>query len=529
MNAMMAAKIDSIFSRWQEGVCPGGQVLVRKNGEIIYDKCFGYASLEHKLPITGETVFHVASVSKQVTVMCVLLLHEDKLLDIDDDIRGYIADLVAFSEPVSIRNLMNNVSGVRDQWELLMLQGVRIDDTITQQDAKDIIASQTELNFPPLSRYMYSNANFTLLAEIAERVSGKSLNELASERIFAPLGMTQTCFKDRYWQMIPNRAESYKVVGSEYVHAVLNYGTYGATSLNTTTTDFMKWMENLKSPVICNKETLSLMLSCPTLLNGSTSHYAGGILVNDPQMYNGRPLLMHDGADAAFRSTSVRFTDEDLNIIIFSNTETVSLGSAVNKIVDIVLGVETSQAVAEEVPEFYRAEFDEVDAEGLYFTRGESAIIVEVTKQGDQLYMRGEYGASPLTHLDGNRYRLSTFDSDLFLGKSAGMRFGPRFFKMEKRKHGSGNMEECSRYTGKYESAEVKTSYEVLTEGGELYVSHHRNGKHLMIQIAPDQFIANVGQNLFSINITFTRGSDGEVTNCLFSTGRMSNVAFTKV
>jgi len=109
------------------------------------------------------------------------------------------------------------------------------------------------------------------------------------------------------------------------------------------------------------------------------------------------------------------------------------------------------------------------------------------------------------------------------------MRFGPRFFKMEKREHGSSNMEEWLRYTGMYVSAEVKTSYEVLTEGGELYVSHHRNGKHLMIQIAPDQFIANVGQNLFCINITFTRGSDGEVTGCLFSTGRMSNVAFTKV
>ncbi|MED1857407.1 serine hydrolase domain-containing protein [Brevibacillus reuszeri] len=529
MNVMVTAKIDSIFSRWQDGVCPGGQVLVRKDGEIIYDKCFGYASLEHKLPITGETVFHVASVSKQVTVMCVLLLHEDKLLDIDDDIRVYIADLVAFSEPVSIRNLMNNVSGVRDQWELLMLQGVRIDDTITQQDAKDVIASQAELNFPPLSRYMYSNANFTLLAEIVERVSGKSLNELARERIFAPLGMSQTCFKDRYWQMIPNRAESYKLVGSEYVHAVLNYGTYGATSLNTTATDFLKWMENLKNPVICNKETLSLLLACPTLLDGTISQYAGGIAVADPKMYKGRPFVGHDGSDAAFKSSTVRFTEEDIEIIIFSNTETVSLGSAVNQIADIVMGVEASQTVATEVPEFYRAEFDERDAAGLYFTRGEVSMIVEVTKQGDQLWMREGYGASPLSHLDGNRYRLSTLDADLFLGKSAGMRFGARFFELEKRENGSGNCEEWSGYTGKYESGEVRTRYEVLAEAGELFISHHRNGKHLMAQIAPDQFVASIGQNLFGITISFTRGDKGEVTGCLFSSSRLSNVAFTKV
>jgi len=528
MNAVMATKIDSIFSRWQEGLCPGGQVRVRKGGEVIYDNCFGYASLEHKLPITGETVFHIASVSKQITVMCVLLLHEDGLLDIDDDIRTYIADLVAFPEPVSIRNLMNNVSGVRDQWELLMLQGVRIDDTITQQDAKSVIASQTELNFPPLSRYLYSNSNFTLLAEIAERVSGKSLNEFASERIFAPLGMTQTCFKDCYWQMIPNRAQSYKPVGNAFVHAVLNYGTYGATSLNTTATDFMKWMQNLKEPVICKKETLSLLFASPTLLDGTISHYAGGIMVNDPRMYRGRPFVGHDGSDAAFRSTTVRFTEEDLDIVIFSNTETVSLASAVEKIIDIVLGVETSQSVAEEVPAFYREQFDEQDAVGLYFMRGESSLIAQIVKQGNQLCMKEAYGTSLLRHLDGNRYRVIGFDSDLYLGKSAGMRYGSRLFPLEKWEQGSANLEEWSQYTGKFESGEVGTVYEVLVEEGVLYLSHRRNGKNLLVQIAPDHFIASIGQNLYGINLTFTRGADGEVTGCLLSTGRMNNVAFTK-
>ena len=129
-------KLDQIFHLWQQGLCPGGQVLVSHRGKVIYDKCFGYANLEHQVPITQDTVFHVASVSKQITVLCALLLWEEGKLDIQADIRQYVGDLVAFSEPVTVYQLMHNISGIRDQWELLMMQGVRIDDTITMEDLK---------------------------------------------------------------------------------------------------------------------------------------------------------------------------------------------------------------------------------------------------------------------------------------------------------------------------------------------------------------------------------------------------------
>lgn len=82
-------EIDSIFHRWQNGLCPGGQVLVRRKGEVIYDKSFGYANLEHKIPVGENTVFHVASVSKQVTVLSLLLLVEEGKVHLTDDIREY--------------------------------------------------------------------------------------------------------------------------------------------------------------------------------------------------------------------------------------------------------------------------------------------------------------------------------------------------------------------------------------------------------------------------------------------------------
>ena len=141
-------KIDALFEPWQQGLCPGGQVLVRQRGETVYDRCFGYADEEIRIPMTRDQVLHVASVSKQFTVMAVLLLQEDGKLSLEDDIRAYIPDLVAFPQPMRIRALVNNISGLRDMMELLDLRGVRNVDTITQQDIRTILAHQRGLNYP---------------------------------------------------------------------------------------------------------------------------------------------------------------------------------------------------------------------------------------------------------------------------------------------------------------------------------------------------------------------------------------------
>ena len=95
-----------VFRLWDQGLCPGGQVQVRLKGHVVYDRCFGYANLEHRVPVGPETVFHAASVSKQVTVLCALLLARQGKLDIEQDIRTCIGDLVGFEEPVTVRDMM---------------------------------------------------------------------------------------------------------------------------------------------------------------------------------------------------------------------------------------------------------------------------------------------------------------------------------------------------------------------------------------------------------------------------------------
>ena len=223
MNRDFKEQVKTILSRWTDGLCPGGQVLIRKNHETVYEGAFGYANLENRLPITENSIFHIASISKQFTVLAVLLLQEDGKLHVDDDIRGYVGDLIHFEEPVSIRQMMNNVSGIRDQWELLFMRGIKINDSIDMEDVNETIRLQKSLNFQPQEGYLYSNTGFHLLSVIVERLSGMTFPDFVRERIFKPLGMEHTMVRSSYSQVIPNLAYSYQDEGN---------GTYYYNPLN---------------------------------------------------------------------------------------------------------------------------------------------------------------------------------------------------------------------------------------------------------------------------------------------------------
>ena len=356
---MLEQTLDNIFSLWTKGKSPGGQVLVRQKGKVVFNKCYGYANLEHSIPVTGDTVFHVASVSKQFTCVCALLLHQDGKLNIDHDIRQYIPDLVSFPQQLTIRNMMNNVSGIRDQWELLNLQGIRLSDEITQEDVLSVIKRQKELNCDPLTEYRYSNSNFALVAEIIERVSGQKLNSFAAERIFGPLAMSSTCFTISTKEVVENLASSYFCNGSAYYAHPFLYGNYGATSLKTNTHDFMKWFDELKNPALLTEESYKLFIEAPTLKNGQKTGYGCGIIAGD---FFKHSFLAHGGSDASYRSSILCFPQDDLDIAVFSNSAVLELSQCTTKIAAAILNIELPKAP--EASPFYSPDEDEKNAAG---------------------------------------------------------------------------------------------------------------------------------------------------------------------
>src|SRR5689334_20559010 len=177
-------KIDSLFAKWNNNYSPGCTVGIVRNDSLIFSKGYGMANLEYDIQNTPATIYHMASVSKQFTAYSIVLLAKQGKLQLDDDIHKYLSWFPDLKEKITIRNLLNHTSGIRDQWQLLAISGTRLDDVITQEHIIKILSKQEALNFKPGEQYSYSNSGFTMLAEIVRSATGQSLRQFTDSAIF---------------------------------------------------------------------------------------------------------------------------------------------------------------------------------------------------------------------------------------------------------------------------------------------------------------------------------------------------------
>ena len=155
------------FTRAYVGPAPGCAAAVSLNGDVVFEKAFGLAELEHNVPNTTQTIFESGSVAKQFTAAALVLLQQDGKLSIDDPVRKYIPELPDYGSPLTIRHLLNHTAGLRDWGTVLSLTGAGRGDRVISQDlAFDIVTHQRALDFTPGSEYSYSNSGYTLASII---------------------------------------------------------------------------------------------------------------------------------------------------------------------------------------------------------------------------------------------------------------------------------------------------------------------------------------------------------------------------
>jgi CubicO group peptidase (beta-lactamase class C family) len=309
-------RIEQLMSVIIPGDGPGASVAVSRDGKIIYSKGFGHADLEHDAHNAPNTVFHIASVSKQFTAFAIAMLVDQGKISLDDDIREYLPEMHDFGTPITIRHLIHHTSGLRDQWNLLAMAGWRLDDVITREQILRVIGRQRELNFKPGDQHNYCNTGYTLMAEIVSRVTKKSFPQWTKENIFDPLKMGATQFYDDHQKVVPNRAYSYYQADTIFKKSVLSYANVGATSLFTTVEDISKWADNFYTKTVGNDNVMKMMEQPFILNNGDTVDYAFG---QAPGKYKGQKTWSHNGADAGYRSQLLRFPDQRVSISVFSN------------------------------------------------------------------------------------------------------------------------------------------------------------------------------------------------------------------
>ncbi|WP_184550224.1 serine hydrolase domain-containing protein [Mucilaginibacter sp. FT3.2] len=300
-------KINALFANWDKTQSPGCVVGIVRNDSLIFSKGYGMANLEYAIPNSAQTIYHLASVSKQFTAYAIVLLAQQGKLNLDDDIRKYLAWFPNLKQKITIRNLLNHTSGIRDQWQLLGISGTRIDDVITQEHIIKILSKQQALNFTPGDKFMYSNSGYTLLAEIVKAVTGQSLRRFTDSAIFKPLGMTQTHFHDDYTEIENNRAYSYdRKDDARFSNSILSYSTVGATSLLSNIADLAKWVANFYDTKAGNQQSISQLTQKAKLNDGTELGYACGVL---SEYYKGWKQLSHNGADAGFRTSVTIFPE----------------------------------------------------------------------------------------------------------------------------------------------------------------------------------------------------------------------------
>ena len=190
------ADVDKVFAEQYKPDSPGVSVAVSHKGVVVYERAFGMANLELRVPVTPATVFQAASISKQFTAMSIALLAHQGKLSLDDPVRKYLTEFPDYGAPLTIRHLLNHSSGLRDVF--LLLELFAPDEGRGDQNERllKMLARQRALNFQPGTESVYNNGAYAMLAVIVRRVSGQSLAAFAEANIFKPLGMTSTRFGD---------------------------------------------------------------------------------------------------------------------------------------------------------------------------------------------------------------------------------------------------------------------------------------------------------------------------------------------
>jgi len=535
----LVRKIDSICSKRDEASSPGCAVGVVRNDSLVFAKGYGMADLEFGIPIEGSTIFHMASVSKQFTAFSIVLLERAGKLRLDDDIRKYLPWFPDLGTRITIRNLLNHTSGIREQGTLLAIQGTRIHDVITQHQIVKILQQQRALNFPVGTEFGYSNSNFTLAAEIVTAVSGQSLRRFTDSAIFVPLGMLHTHFHDDYTEIVKNRAYSYSLKDSaHYANSILSFSYVGPTSLFTSVDDMAKWLSNFYLHKVGDQADIDTLTRKGRLNNGKELElgYALGIGTGD---HNGWREFSHGGGDAGYRTFVAVYPDARMGVIAFGNIEDFDPNGVVARITDLFLKDRTANGKpAEQAPKDTAvAVLAASDIAGLNPYLGSyvsgDGVAFDLAVRNGKLYYVEQDGPQLLTKDSTGRYAMF-YERDIQftlepLGKDTGIYAkapGEEFRFVKYTAVNEKNERVLQAYIGDYYCPELGCSYGIAIKDHHLVLT---NNKYDDAPLRMADYDHLLDDNWWMNHLTIKRNAAHEVVGFEVNSDRVAHLVFKKM
>lgn len=325
-------QIEKLFSTYQGNV-PGAAVMIIKDGEKIYQNSFGLADVEKQIPVKLNTNFRLASVTKQFTAMCIMMLVERGKLSYEQTLKDIFNDFPEYGKEITIKHLLQHTSGLVAYEDL-------IPDTATVQvldkDVLEMMKTQDTTYFSPGSQYRYSNSAYAVLAMIIEKISRETFAQFLQENIFTPLNMEHTVAYENGISTIEYRAFGYAFEDSQFVFKdqSVTSAVLGDGGIYSSVNDLYLWDQALYTDKLVSFSTLQAAFTSGKLTNGESIEYGFGWYVKN---YKNKRCIYHTGSSCGFRNVIQRFPDERLTIVVLTNRDEPDLKNLADQISDLYL------------------------------------------------------------------------------------------------------------------------------------------------------------------------------------------------
>lgn len=447
--------MDSLFFSEEGDNRPGYSIAVLKDNSIIYQRSKGQINLEKKIEFTENSMFAIASCTKQFTAFGVLLLEQEGKVELTDDIRKYIPELPEFEHTITIKHLLSHTSGIRDHITLLGWENKQWSKYYTFKGTIRALQKYQGLSFQPGEDFAYSNTGYVLLAYLIERVSGTPIQEFMQTRIFEPLEMntTQFVYKREYQNFGFSRPYNYNWEKEKFItYRRLEVNAMGAVGIYTTINDFIKWDQNFTTMKVGNAILFDKFVQSDTLKNGMIINYNNGL---KERYVRGYHVVEHSGGWAYYNFQYLRIPEIGLSVIVASNNELDYPIGMVETYIKTLLPTERIPAIESKETK------NETLKSGTYIADNFNIRTISEDAGGLKISAEHLYGANSydLSQLPNGNYRDST-GSEL-IPNSVGTSFrwtGGSYFNVPREFYLLDTVTpDLTKYAGKYENAELGT------------------------------------------------------------------------
>ena len=520
-------QIDRAFSSLGGAGAPGCAVGLSQNGQPVLTRAYGLANLEYDVPNTPETIFESGSVAKQFASAAVVLLAQDGKLSLDDDVRKYLPEVPRFGKTITIRHLLTHTSGLRDQWGLLGLKGMGPGTQVhTLNTILDLVQRQKALNFEPGSEYLYSNTGYALAAVIVQRVSGTSFAAFSVERLFKPLGMTSTQWRDDFTRVVKHRATAYdRRPQGGFITDMPFTNVHGNGGLLTTVGDLLKWNAFLDNPgaIPGGSRLVEALQTQMTLNSGKRIAYALGVSVG---VQDGIREVTHGGSTAGYRTWLARYPDQKVSVAVLCNAGTANATGLGTTASNLLLSRPMRSAPVAANDQAYAPPADLEKYAGIFRAPSTQLVVRTAVRDGKLVTLAPTQ--LPLTPTGVDRFRVpgqgelayrfanGALQDVMLLGPSDTTRYDVMAVA-------SPSIRELAAYAGSYWSDELDARIVVEVRDTVLVVKQRPADEAVLRPTFRDGFVgAGVG------TVVFSRDAQGRITGFGIWAGRVRDVRFVR-